>query len=85
MVADESGKDFYKGNDGLFRRRDGQIPELDETRGLIAGAVEGSNVNPVETLVQMVNHARQYDLNIKLMQTADQNARQANSIMSLSN
>ncbi len=85
MVADESGKDFYKGNDGLFRRRDGGIPELDETRSLISGAVEGSNVNSVETLVQMVNHARQYDLNIKLMQTADQNARQANSIMSLSN
>ena len=58
---------------------------MDETRQVQPRAVEGSNVNSVEALVQMVNHARQFDLNIKMMQTADQNARQANSIMSLTN
>lgn len=85
LVGDPTGKDFFKGTDGLFRRHDGAIPPVDETRQIQPRAIEGSNVNPVEALVQMVNHARQFDLNIKMMQTADQNARQANSIMSLSN
>lgn len=85
LVGDPTGKDFFKGTDGLFRRHDGSTPPVDETRQVQPRAVEGSNVNPVEALVQMVNHARQFDLNIKMMQTADQNARQANSIMSLSN
>lgn len=83
LVADETGKDFYKGTDGLFRRRDGQQAELSEAVSVTAGALEGSNVNPVEALVQMIAHARQYEMNVKLMQTADQNARQATQIMSL--
>lgn len=83
LVADETGRDFFKGTDGLFRRRDGTVPELDETRQLVMGAVEGSNVNPTEAMVQMISHARHFDLNVKLMQTADQNAQRANSIMSL--
>ena len=85
LVGDPSGREFFKGTDGLFRRHDGTVPPMDETRRVQPRAVEGSNVNPVEALVQMVNHARQFDLNIKMMQTADQNARQANSIMSLTN
>jgi len=82
-VAEVDRNDFYKGVDGLFRRNDGQdAPRADNVR-VTPGAVEGSNVNVVESLVQMIDHARHYDLNIKLMQTADQNGKSATSIMSL--
>jgi flagellar basal-body rod protein FlgF len=83
LVAEVDRNDFYKGVDGLFRRNDGQdAPRADNVR-VTPGAVEGSNVNVVESLVQMIDHARHYDLNIKLMQTADQNGKSATSIMNL--
>ena len=83
LVAEVDRNDFYKGVDGLFRRNDGQdAPRADNVR-VTPGAVEGSNVNVVESLVQMIDHARHYDLNIKLMQTADQNGKSATSIMSM--
>lgn len=47
-----------------------------------AGYLEGSNVNPVDSLVQMISHAKHYDLNVKLMQTAEQNAKSATQILS---
>ena len=83
LVAEVDRNDFYKGVDGLFRRNDGQVAVRDETVRVTSGALEGSNVNVVESLVQMIDHARHYDLNIKLMQTADQNGKSATSIMSM--
>lgn len=83
LVGDANRTDFYKGIDGLFRRNDQQIAQRDENAKVTAGALEGSNVNVVESLVQMIDHARHYDLNIKLMQTADQNGKSATSIMSM--
>jgi flagellar basal-body rod protein FlgF len=50
---------------------------------LKSGFLEASNVNAVESLVQMISHSRHYDLNIKLMQTAEQNARQATELLSI--
>ena len=84
LVGDANRTDFYKGIDGLFRRNDQQIAQRDENAKVTAGALEGSNVNVVESLVQMIDHARHYDLSIKMMQTADQNAKSATSIMSMS-
>ena len=83
LVAEANRNDYYKGVDGLFRRNDGQEAPRDENVRVTTGVVEGSNVNVVESLVQMIDHARHYDLNIKLMQTADQNGKSATSIMSL--
>ena len=45
----------------------------------------GSNVNPAAAMVQMINQTRLFDLNMRMLQTSDQNARQANVIMTLSN
>lgn len=72
-----------KGLDGLFRLRDGQPAQADQNVKLVSGAVEGSNVNTVDELVSMIATQRQYDLQIKLMQTADQNSRSAAQILSL--
>lgn len=73
----------YKGDDGLFRPHDGQ--PLDAATGVQvkSGFLEASNVNAVQSLVEMISHARHYDLNIKVMQTADQDARQATQLLSV--
>ncbi|MGM8061416.1 flagellar basal body rod protein FlgF [Vogesella indigofera] len=73
----------YKGDDGLFRQHDGQDAPAAANVQLKSGFLEASNVNAVESLVQMISHSRHYDLNIKLMQTAEQNARQATELLSI--
>jgi len=46
-------------------------------------SLETSNVNAVDALVGMISLARQYDMQIKLLQNAESNAQKANQIMNL--
>lgn len=72
-----------KGSDGLFRQRDGRSAQIDEKVKLVSGAVEGSNVNAVDELVSMISAQRHYDLQLKMITNADQNARSATQLISL--
>ena len=45
---------LVRGNDGLFRTGDGDPLPNDEIARLLYGAIEGSNVNSVETMVGMI-------------------------------
>jgi flagellar basal-body rod protein FlgF len=67
-------QDLVKGEDGLFRRRDGADEIADGNVRLVSGYSEGSNVNVVDAMVEMISLTRNYELNIKLMQTAEQNS-----------
>ena len=62
-----------KGEDGLFRLQDGATAPADASVRLVAGALEASNVNAVEALVQMITLARQFELQVKMMETARSN------------
>jgi flagellar basal-body rod protein FlgF len=73
----------YKGEDGLFRMNNGRPADTDTNVQVRAGMLEGSNVNAVESLVQMISHGRMFDLNVKLMTTADQDDRQATQLLSM--
>ncbi|CAA2109816.1 flagellar basal body rod protein FlgF [Variovorax paradoxus] len=75
--------DLVRGDDGLFRMRQGLQPaEADPGVTLAIGAVEGSNVNPVEAMVSMIANARSFEMQMKSMQTADTNAQSANKLLS---
>ncbi|NDV13036.1 flagellar basal-body rod protein FlgF [Crenobacter caeni] len=82
-LVNPGARAVYKGEDGLFRLSAGGIAPQDDTVKVVSGALEASNVNAVESLVQMISHARHYDLTVKLMQTADQNAQRATQLLSL--
>ena len=73
---------MYKGEDGLFRINGGGNAAADANVKLVPETLEASNVNSVESLVQMISHARQYDLNVRLMQTAQQGDQQAAQLLS---
>ncbi|MFY7856570.1 MAG: flagellar basal-body rod protein FlgF [Rubrivivax sp.] len=60
-----------RGTDGLFRAADGDLP-ADPTARLQGGALEGSNVSPVETMVAMIAAARQFEQQMKMLQGAEQ-------------
>ena len=39
-----------------------------------AGFIENSNVNVVDAMVEMISLTRRYEMNVKLIQTAEQNS-----------
>lgn len=73
-----------RGADGLFRLAGGGRVEEDPAVTLIGGALEGSNVNVVEALVDMISLSRQFEMHMKLMQNAQGNAQRAASLLSMS-
>lgn len=73
-----------KGNDGLFKLKDGQQAIADANVKLEIGALETSNVNSVEEMTHMIALQRQYEMNVKLMKTADENAQRSESLMRIS-
>ena len=69
-LASPMGSDIVKHIDGLFRVRGGGVLPSDPTASVTAGALEGSNVNPTTALVDMIEAARSWDMQIKLLATA---------------
>ncbi len=72
-----------RGGDGLFRLKDGSTAPADVNAEVVSGSLEGSNVNTVEAMVNMISLARKFDMQMKMLQTADNNARQASQIMNI--
>src|SRR5574343_80345 len=75
--------DLVRGADGLFRLRDGQAAPADESVRLASGVLEGSNVNVTDAMVNLISLARQFEMQIKMLQTADTNAQRADQLLSL--
>ncbi|MBZ0126995.1 MAG: flagellar basal-body rod protein FlgF [Rhodocyclaceae bacterium] len=73
--------DLVRGADGLFRLRDGAAAPVDPNVQVAAGYLEGSNVNVVDQLVAMISLQRQYDMQLKLLSTAEQNDRAAAQVL----
>lgn len=72
-----------RGGDGLFRLKDGTAAVANANVGIVPGNLEGSNVNTVEAMVNMISLARKFDMQMKMLQSADNNARQASQIMNI--
>jgi flagellar basal-body rod protein FlgF len=70
--------------DGLFRVRGGDAAELDPNVRVIPGSLEGSNVNVVEAMIGVIAAARQFEMHMKMLQTADANARSSDQLLTTS-
>jgi len=69
-----------RGEDGLFRGADGDLT-ADDTARVQDGALEGSNVSPVESMVAMISAARQFEAQMKMIQTAEANEKSASQLL----
>jgi len=83
MVTPNAEDPLKRGADGLFRARSGDPLPNDETAKLQTGVLEGSNVNPIETMVGMIQTARQFETQMRLLQTAESNDRSAGQLLGL--
>ncbi|OZB73589.1 MAG: flagellar basal-body rod protein FlgF [Thiomonas sp. 14-64-326] len=74
---------MQRGADGLFRDTQGPAP-ADGNVQLAVGALEGSNVNPVQAMIQILDNTRAFEMQTKLMQTVDQNHQAATQLLNVS-
>ncbi|MDR3476558.1 MAG: flagellar basal body rod protein FlgF [Gammaproteobacteria bacterium] len=72
-----------KGVDGLFYTKDGNRVPTDEKIRLIHGALEGSNVNAVDTLTKLIDLSRNFEVHTNVMKTMQEDSDRANQILAL--
>ncbi|EKE75451.1 flagellar basal-body rod protein FlgF [Gallaecimonas xiamenensis] len=75
--------DLVKGEDGLFRQKDGTNALAEANVRLLQGALEGSNVNPVEEMTALIDLQRQFELQLKMMKTAEDMDASHNNLLRL--
>jgi flagellar basal-body rod protein FlgF len=73
---------MVKGLDGMFRQKSGDPADVDPNVHVLNATLEGSNVNVVETMVGMIAAARQYEMQLKMLSTAEQNEQKASTVLS---
>jgi flagellar basal-body rod protein FlgF len=80
LVTPETPAALTRGPDGLFRAESDL--SADATARLQDGALEGSNVSAVETMVAMIAAGRQFEQQMKLLQTAERQEQAAAKLLS---
>lgn len=75
---------IVRGDDGLFRLKDGKVADADAAVMVAGGALEGSNVNVVDAMVNMISLARSFEMHMSLLKNAESNAAKASQILALS-
>ncbi|WLI88001.1 flagellar basal-body rod protein FlgF [Massilia sp. R2A-15] len=75
--------DLVRGDDGLFRLKDGKAAPADPLVAVAGGTLEGSNVSPVDSMVNMISLARSFETQMSLLKNAENNATKATQILAL--
>lgn len=73
-----------RGDDGLFHTIDPNAPALpaDPTLKVSPSMIEGSNVSPIKSMVDMISTARNFEMHMKVISHVDSNAKSANQLLS---
>ncbi len=82
-LVNPAESNLVRKSDGLFGTKDGSPVEADANVTIASGALEGSNVNVVDAMVNMISLARQFETQMKLLQSAENNANKASQIFNL--
>ena len=72
---------LVRGGDGYFRLAGGNPAPADPAVRVASGYLEGSNVNVVEQMVSMISLARQYEMQTKMLSTAQEMDRAASQLV----
>jgi flagellar basal-body rod protein FlgF len=83
-LVNPPAQNLVRGDDGMFRMKDGSSAPADPAVGLAGGALEGSNVSPVDAMVGMISLARSFEMQMSMLKNAENNDSKATQILSLS-
>mgnify|MGYP006271318897 CR=1 FL=1 len=81
-LVNVEGFELNRGQDGFFEWNGGEL-QADENVRVAQGSLEGSNVNVAQGMIELISQTRMFDLNMKLVQSAEENAKSATSLISL--
>lgn len=73
-----------RSEEGVFVTKNGAQAEMDANVSVVGGALESSNVNVVDAMVNMISLARQFEMQMKLVQSAENNANKASQLFNMS-
>ena len=83
-LVNPGNQNLMRGEDGLFRLISGNNAPADPFITLESGAVEGSNVNAVSEMVALIDIQRQFEMQVKMMKTAEEMDQASSSLMRIS-
>lgn len=73
--------EMEKGEDGLMRLKSGEPALAAAEQRVVSGSLESSNVNIVNEMVDMIELSRRFEMQVKMMKTAEETAESSASIL----
>lgn len=83
LVTPDADNRLQRSEDGLFRGPFGDPLPTDATARVQDGALEGSNVNPMEAMVGMIQVARQFEVQMRMLQNSEANDKTASQLLNM--
>ena len=80
-LVNPATSDLQKGDDGLLRMKSGAKLKSDDSVSVTSGELESSNVNAAQSLINMIELQRQYEFQIKSINSTDTNEQSAERMM----
>lgn len=74
---------LHKGVDGLFYMEDGASSLPSNSIKITSGALEGSNVDPVRALSELIDISRQFEMHTKMMKSIEDNSGKSNQLLNI--
>ncbi|MEZ8826985.1 flagellar basal body rod protein FlgF [Vibrio amylolyticus] len=84
-LTQTNNRSLFKDINGLFRSKEPNAAyEADANVKLLTGAVEGSNVNAVGEMTSLIDLQRQFEMQVKMMSTAEEMDKSSDSLLRMS-
>src|SRR5579863_1205105 len=80
-LVNPTAEQAARGNDGLFRSTTGSDLEADASVHMVSRTLESSNVNIAETMANMIELARSYEVQVKAMKTAEDTGAESTKLL----
>ena len=80
-MVNPGNEQLDRGEDGLFRLQDGSDAPADANVRLSSGALEASNVNAAASMVNMIELARNFELQVKAIKAAEDNGAASSQLL----
>jgi flagellar basal-body rod protein FlgF len=81
-LVNPPSSELTRGDDGLFRSTTGRDAASDASVSVTSGVLESSNVNVADAMVKMIELSRRFELQVKAMKTAEDDAAAASKLLS---